>query len=1108
MSTNDKKKYQKLDPISHIHHRPDMYVGSLKKRDQGAEYVFEDDKIVIREHASYSDGILRLFTEVISNVVDNCWRSKKEGVKVSKIRIDIDKSTGLTKIWNDGLHIPVERDEKEGIYIPEMIFGHLLAGSNMDDTEKRLSSGRNGLGIKLVNVFSKEFSIEVFDPIVGKVYTQKWTDHMRTAHPSKIKSKKGVNGYTMIEYIPDFEKFGYTGYDDLIMNIYTKIALDTSMITRIPVFFNDAKITFRTLKNYASMYGCKESEMIVLEKEDHGEVSLALITSSPDDEYHEVVFTNGIYNKKGGVHADALRDEFLKAVLQKINKKNSHTLTIKDIRKYFMIFLVSWIPNPEFDSQSKTRLLSPSMRFDISPKHVQSVTKWGIMSSIDDLCKWKDMSQLKKTEKKTKTFKKIEGLDHANLAGTKKAKDCTLILCEGLSAKTYASTGINVGVFGKKGRDYFGIYALRGKMLNVRNASTKSITENREISDIIQALGLRYQTDYSDEKNVEQLRYGRLLILTDADEDGSHICSLIINMFDTLFPSLLQPSRQFLWLMMTPIAKIFHQRQTYVYYDDRSYQKALEEHTGSKKNITVKYYKGLGTSSDAEIRDSFGQKVVHLRKDEDCEDVLIKIFHKAHADKRKEWLTTFDPTTYQTPDDVYSIRRFIDQELIRFSIEDCRRSIPNMFDGLKTSQRKILYSVFKKNLLPQSKSMKVAQLAGFCAECSNYHHGEQCLFSTIIKMTHEFPGSNNIALLERDGQFGSRAYGGADAASARYIYTKCKPLTRVLFPRDDDDLLSYTLDDGDKVEPDFYVPVLPIILGNGCTAGIGTGWSCSVPNYNFLDLVRCVHKWLDSPGHEESGIDNIIPWYHGFTGTIEKIGDHKFVTSGRMQKMAGKKDGIFEITELPIGTWTNRYKEELETMVENKQLRSMKNYSTPDSIHFVVEASDSFVPDISNMKLQTVIHSTNIVLFEENLHLKKFATIGDVFQMFCHKRLGLYRERRKVILSRLEMELLLQRNKKRFIEDVFHDRLRIFKVPEADIISKLSEKGFEKINDGYGYLLDIPIKEFTSERIQALERKILELEQKAEETRKTTASDMWKKDLKSFEDVYTKHYKA
>ena len=139
--------YEKLDPIAHIHKRPDMYIGSLKPREQAREWVLGDDgKIVEKERVVYSDGLVRIFVEALSNAIDNAWRSRKADVKMTKVKVSMNEETGETSIWNDGLHIPVEVHPTEKIYNPDLIFGHLLTGSNMDDTEQRLSSGRKRIG--------------------------------------------------------------------------------------------------------------------------------------------------------------------------------------------------------------------------------------------------------------------------------------------------------------------------------------------------------------------------------------------------------------------------------------------------------------------------------------------------------------------------------------------------------------------------------------------------------------------------------------------------------------------------------------------------------------------------------------------------------------------------------------------------------------------------------------------------------------------------------------------------------------------------------------------------------------------------------------------------
>lgn len=1154
-------EYQKVDPITHIHKRPDMYIGSLKPREQAREWVLspENDKLVEKERIKYSDGLVRIFVEALSNAIDNAWRSRKAGIKPTKIKVTLNEETGETSVWNDGLHIPIEVHATEKIYNPELIFGHLLTGSNLDDSEERLSSGRNGLGIKLLNVFSKEFKVEVLDPVHHLLYTQEWKNNMRECQPPKIRKNAGKNGYTCIHWVPDFEKFSQQKYDSLTWQLYKKFVMDAAMITQLPVFVNDVRYQFKTFGDYVRLYhpGEEKPEMLVVEMGDQENYKTSVcIMQSASQEYREVGFVNGVYTRDGGVHCDVVSNELFKGIAPKFSKGN---ITAKDLRPYFMIFVNAWLTNPEFSNQSKTKLLAPPLAFKLESKHVQTMMKWSFVEKIHDLIKDKEYLSLKKTEKKARGYKRIEGLDPANFAGTKNAKECTLILCEGLSAKTYATNGINVGCGGKKGRNYFGIYPLRGKCLNVRNATIKSISENKEIADVIQALGLKYGTDYRDDGNFESLRYGSVLIITDADEDGHHISSLIINFFHKLFPSLLDREPPFLRSMMTPIAKIFFGADRIeTYYNDFDYQNALTliKQANEKKKVRVKYYKGLGTSSDEEVRDTFGQKVVSLVKDTTTDEMMDRLFHKNSSHERKEWLTTYDSSKYETPAVEYPLTQYFNQELIKFSIEDCRRSIPNLFDGLKVSQRKILYSVFKKNLGHGGKSMKVAQLAGYCAEHSNYHHGEQCLHDTIIKMTHNFTGSNNVPFLARDGQLGSKAYGGKDAANARYVFTKLAPLTRLLFPAADDHLLTYTLDDGDRVEPDFYVPIVPTILGNGCLAGIGTGWSCSVPCFDFVRLCDKVREWLRFQGnarraqsipsgyipggdgaHALASFEmDLEPFYQGFQGTMEKLGPNKYQSSGILRPHVpggrSKKTNLWEIVELPVQMWTNKYKEELEQMLEQKKLKSLQNFSTPDTVHFVIEPAEGFIPTLDNMKLRSTILMTNMVLFGEDHRLQKFGSLKDIFEVYAEKRLELYTLRKAYLIKELKVDLLLLKNKKRFLEEVQSQVLKVFRVPESEVVATLSKTKYDRdprtvsnrvdiesshlhlgdseaaVENGgeYHYLLRVPMRDFTQEKVVELDARIKKKTAELKELEKTTEAQIWESELENFLKEYRKIY--
>lgn len=237
-------------------------------------------------------------------------------------------------------------------------------------------------------------------------------------------------------------------------------------------------------------------------------------------------------------------------------------------------------------------------------------------------------------------------------------------------------------------------------------------------------------------------------------------------------------------------------------------------------------------------------------------------FRKTRVEDRKAWLTSTSESYLDysmVPSNGIKFSEFFNKEYILFSKYDNVRSIPNFMDGFKPSQRKVLFGCFKRKLKGE---VKVAQLTGYIAEHSAYHHGEQSLQGTIVNMAQNFCGSNNINLLTPSGQFGTRRLGGKDAASARYIFTKLEPITRKIFHPDDDELLDYNTDDGQKIEPTFYVPVIPMVLVNGCD-GIGTGWSSNVNNYNPREIISNLRKLINGEEMEE-----MKPFYEGFSGEV------------------------------------------------------------------------------------------------------------------------------------------------------------------------------------------------------------------------------------------------
>lgn len=1147
-------KYEKLNQIDHVLKRPDVYIGSTRSRNT-EEFVVTNDFKIEKKNVNVSPAILRIFIEPLSNVVDNFARSKQSGNNATRIEITIDEKTGETTFWNDGDVIPITIHPTEKCYNHSLIFGQLLTSSNYNDDEDRIDiSGKNGIGIKATGIFSKKITVEGVDPVNGKSFTQTWTNNLKETSKPKVLSSKLKKGYTKVSYIPDFEQFGLTEYTTDILSLYKRYIIDVAMLTKLTVIFNNEEIPVKSLIDYAKLYSKNDTTEYLNIKTDDCDV---VVTTSSSD-FETVSFANGIFTPLGGTHVDAWAEALFRPLVEKINKPKKPQINISDVKKFFRLFVVASVNKPSFDSQSKLKLESPLVKAEVKKIHVLTLSRWSVMEKIEDVIRMKEMIILKKVERK-KGFQKIEKFSPANNEGGKFGKDCILAIVEGDSAKTFASQGIKEGVFGKQGRDWIGIYPIRGKILNTRNANAVTISKNAVICEIIQALGLQQGLDYTIEENFKKLRYGRLLIITDADVDGFHISGLIQNFFHSLFPSLLKRSESFITSMQTPIVRVFDKNKDILFYDERDFKKYVEEmKKGSTKKINCKYYKGLGTSSKKDITEIFGRKTIKFYENENGSDsdTFVKVFHKNFSDQRKSWLENYDPNNiileWSRGND-YEIKElshadFINTEMIKFSISDCARSIPNLIDGFKECHRKVLFGCFKRNLKYTGKTIKVEQLAGFIGNVSAYHHGEVSLHKTITHMASQYVGCNNIPLLYRDGQFGSRSEGGKDSANARYISTKLDKLTRLIYRIEDEPLLSYKEDDGQRIEPEFYVPIIPMICVNGCITGIGTGWSCNIPCYNPLDLIECIRIWLK---HEKNGVSsavskeddmiisefpNIKPWYLGFKGEINLLTEGKYITYGKIEE--NKKS--CRVTELPIGTWINDFEDQLASFKEDKLIKNYKNHSDPDNVDFTVfEDENGFECNMNNLKLTSFISTKNMVLFDSLGKLKKYANVDMIIDEYCKVRFDFYVKRKKYNLIRMEKEILQLQNKKRFLEEVrdgiielFHERNGKREYIETEkIVQCLNERKYNKENEfvieineedekededekeenknekesskhGFEYLLRLQISSITKEKIAKLTNEITVKESEKDKLQSLSEKDLWLNELDELTKVY------
>lgn len=933
--------YTKMEQHEHILLRPDMYIGSTRRITDDL-WVWDDQQqgMVLRS-VTYAPGLYKIFDEVLVNAADNAQRDST--MRFIKVHIDVER--GSISVHNDGHGIPVEKHKIHDKYVPELIFGDLLTGSNFDDAQAKVTGGRNGLGAKLANIYSHEFVVETCCD--HKMFKQTFHDNMRTRDAPIVKSAPKFHDYTKITFTPDLKRFDdMQQLDSDIVALFKKRVVDIAGCnSKLQVWLNDEKLPIRSFKDYVGLYfksRSDESKPVIIGPDvivdATGKRRWEVVFTVSHGDFQQVSFVNSIWTMRGGNHVQAVIKKIVDQLQPKIKKKNKGT-EVKHamMRNHMFIFVNALINNPEFDSQTKETLKSTQMQWgtkcDLSESFLTNVVnKSGIIERILLWNQGRSAIALKVTNGKKRGRLGISKLTEANQAATSKSHRCTLIITEGDSAKGLALAGLSV-----VGRDYYGIFPLRGKVLNVRDAAMSQVLKNEELNMIKKAMGLQHDKVYTD---VSSLRYGKIMIMTDQDHDGSHIKGLFINFIHHYWPSLIKIPG-FLTEFITPIVKVTNKNVTHSFFTIPEYRAWCDTHAQELHKPKIKYYKGLGTSEPAEMQEYFGDLAKH-KKDfvytNDQDDKAIELaFSKSNSDQRKSWLADFEPGTHLDQSLTHiPYHEFINKELILFSLEDCERSIASMMDGLKPGQRKIMFACFKRNLRGE---IKIAQLAGYVLEHCAYHHGETSLYTTMINMAQNFVGSNNINVLEPVGNFGSRDQGGKDAAAARYIFTTLSVMARYIFHPDDDQILNYLEDEGLSIQPDFYAPVVPMVLING-NAGIGTGWSSFVPNYNPRDIVHNLKRLLNNEAWVE-----MHPWYRGFQGTITWNSVSKnYRVTGRWRRL---NDESIEITELPIGTWTQTYKEFLEKIVvasdehvKKQKLSSSKKSSEKNENHEKVDKDD------------------------------------------------------------------------------------------------------------------------------------------------------------------------
>lgn len=1156
------ERYQKKTQHEHILLRPDTYMDSIKN-DNIKLYIFNEElQKITFEEKNINQGLYKIFDEILVNASDQSIRDST----CDTIKVNIDKKTGFIEIYNNGssdeFQIPIQIHKEHQIYIPEMIFAHLLSGENFndDDENKRIVGGKNGYGAKLTNIYSLYFEIEVLNTKDKKLYNQVFKNNMYEKNEPEIKKSMAKIGYTKIKFLPDYKRFGMDGLTEDIISLLKKRTYDIAAVSNknIKVYYNDELIKINNFEDYIKMFYTElPSPLVYQDINERWSVGVIFDSNSG---HRNISYVNRISTFGGGTHVKYIMDQIIEKVSEAIKKKNK-TLTIKpsSIKDNITIFINSTIGNPDFDSQSKKILntkekswIDDGFSCVLDDKFIKNVCKTGLQDEITRLALNKQEAELgKMNSKKKDNLREILKLNDANFAGTKKSQECTIIFTEGDSAKALAMSGLSV-----IGNDYFGVMPLKGKIVNVREILVSKVLCNDEIKHIMQIIGLKHGQIYKDTK---KLRYGHVLIFVDADHDGSHIKGLFINLIHKYWPSLLE--LDFIQTISTPLVKAYKKTDNKkinpeVFYTMFEYKQWSEKNKEIIEKYNIKYYKGLGTSDKTEAKEIFKdydkklityvcnenlknkkqtkndndnensdeiseQDLKSIKSDIKEEDLtetdksILLAFDKKKADDRKEWLKTYDEDlNIDINNKRVTFSDFVNKELIHFSHSDNIRSIPDLTDGLKPSQRKILFAAFKRKLTTE---IKVAQFAGYVSEHSGYHHGEMSLHGAIISMAQDYCGSNNINLFLPNGQFGSRRLLGKDHASPRYIFTQLNTLTRLIFREEDEQILVLREEDGDIVEPYNYYPIIPMVLVNG-TEGIGTGYSTEIPPHNPLEIINNIRLFLN-----DKKMNDLVPWYNKYTGIIEKSKEKSFNIRGKYNI---KDENTLIITEIPISISIESYKEKLEELTNPKEIKKDKtplitNWkeeiekdSEEDIINIVITFENSVLQQLIKndsiekmLKLSSSISINNMHLFKDNV-ITKYDNTNKIMEDFIFIRLQKYEERRLNIILVLENEMNILFYKKKYIEQVLKEEIIIKHRKRNDIISDLIKFKYPELSyklngeKSYDYLTGFLLFALTEESIEKLMKEYNDKKEELEFYKNTTNKDIWLKELDELENAY------
>lgn len=1102
---------------------------------------------------NFAPAIKNLFQEILTNALDRQFRDPT--VHKIEVWVDCDDAggRGWIRVKNDGLGVPVIFDEERRTWKPTMAFSHFRSGTNFTDGDgPRFTAGRNGYGCKATNVFSSRFMVDTMDPRSKKWFRQEFANNMALIHEPVIKTKDVKKGWTDIKFLLDFPRLGSPSgmTEDVRLLILTTTINAAACLTKgVTLHLNGTKLGIKHLRNFGSVFSEQPDAAVAydavkteVQGNDMVVWEVCAVKAAPSLPDSGIGFVNSLECSEGthmNLALNRIVDALAAHMKSKFKKGADFSLSPAMVKKRLFLTVRLMVDSPEFSSQTKEKLTTNAARFGFSwqpsTAFVKALVESGVVQDVYQDVLDKEMREARKTmgaKEKSGTTRRTVVADKYDAATALRRggkTHCSLLVTEGDSAAALAVAGLAV-----VGREHFGIYALKGKPLNVRNASIEAISKNKEIATLLQILGLTYGKVCT---SLDQLNYKKLVIFSDQDPDGAHIGGLILNVIHALFPSVLELDPAYVQRFPTPLVRATKKSSGHVhcFYAKAHFDEWARAQDGGLSGYTIKYFKGLGTSTSALAREYFSEYTRHLVDivwSRASDEIMTHMFGTENAGARRQLLQeSYDPDAYvdySLPSVTYE--DFIRKEVLPYSNYSNERNIPSVLDGLKPVQRKALFTLFDKNIVSD---VKVAQVAAVIAAHTMYHHGEASLVEAVVGMAQDHVGVSNVNLFRPEGQFGTRLDPPSEHSAPRYIFTGLDPVARALFPADDDAVLQYREEEGVLIEPVVYLPVIPTVLVNGAF-GIGTGWSTSVPMYNPTTLVSVCRAFLE--GGEAALLDachprTLLPWYAGFTGTVEYLEEKGCYRTRGTMRIVGSQ---IHITELPVGVWTRPFALSIEQKLASSSgtsgsgsppSRTTKKHAALDGlvvaidkqwtdsrVNMVLHCDPAKLDNFMNVEtgepleslweglgMQNELRLSNMHLHNTANKLQHYASVADIVAEFCRARLQLYGKRRSFQIEQVQKELAVANNKARFIREQLDDVLRLHRLSEAAANALLSERGYLAAPD-YNYLLNMPIRSMTQERVNKLGSDVAHAQSKLSFLEASTPASLWLHDLTKLDE--------